>query len=75
MGHELAAQDREGHRRGRQRPLVNEEAEISEVIRRRRSENLGREKTQKIVARAYADRARGVRTLTPEWTSVDTSTD
>ena len=35
--------------------LVNDEAEISEVIRRRLFENLGPEKTQKIVARAYAD--------------------
>ena len=30
--------------------LVNDEAEISEVIRRRLFENLGPEKTQKIVA-------------------------
>ena len=35
--------------------LVNDEAEISEVIRRRLFENLGPKKTQKIVARAYAD--------------------
>ena len=35
--------------------LVNDEGEISEVIHRRLFENLGPEKTQKIVARAYAD--------------------
>ena len=35
--------------------LVNDEGEISEVIRRRLFENLGPEKTLKLVARAYAD--------------------
>ncbi|MGA7500475.1 MAG: DUF499 domain-containing protein, partial [Isosphaeraceae bacterium] len=55
--------------------LVNDEAEISEVIRRRLFENLGPEKPQKIVARAYADWCFERRAqLPPEWTSVDTST-
>ena len=55
--------------------LVNDEGEISEVIRRRLFENLGPEKTQKIVARAYADWCFERRAqLPPEWTSVDTST-
>jgi len=55
--------------------LVNDEAEISEVIRRRLFENLGPEKTRKIVARAYADWCFERRAqLPPEWTSVDTST-
>ena len=55
--------------------LVNDEAEISEVIRRRLFENLGPKKTQKIVARAYADWCFERRAqLPPEWTSVDTST-
>ena len=55
--------------------LVNDEAEISEVIRRRLFENLGPEKTQKIVARAYADWCFERRAqLPPEWTAVDTST-
>ncbi len=54
--------------------LVNDEAEISEVIRRRLFENLGPEKTQKLVARAYADWCFERRTqLPPEWTAVDTS--
>ena len=34
--------------------LVNDEGEISEVIRRRLFENLGPEKTRKNVARAFA---------------------
>ena len=55
--------------------LVNDEAEISEVIRRRLFENLGPEKTRKIVARAYADWCFERATqLPPEWTAVDTST-
>ena len=55
--------------------LVNDEAEISEVIRRRLFENLGPEKTRKNVARAYADWCFERRAqLPPEWTAVDTST-
>lgn len=55
--------------------LVNDEAEISEVIRRRLFENLGSEKTLKNVARAFADWCFERRAqLPPEWTAVDTST-
>ncbi len=55
--------------------LVNDEAEISEVIRRRLFENLGPEKTLKNVARAFADWCFERRAqLPPEWTAVDTST-
>ena len=55
--------------------LVNDEAEISEVIRRRLFEDLGPEKTRKSVAIAYADWCFERRAqLPPEWTSVDTST-
>ena len=55
--------------------LVNDEGEISEVIRRRLFENLGPEKTRKNVARAYADWCFERRAqLPPEWTAVDTST-
>src|SRR5262245_56758944 len=55
--------------------LVNDEAEISEVIRRRLFENLGSEKTRKNVARAFAEWCFERRAqLPPEWTAVDTST-
>ena len=55
--------------------LVNDEAEISEVIRRRLFEDLGSEKTRKNVARAFADWCFERRAqLPPEWTAVDTST-
>lgn len=55
--------------------LVNDEGEISEVIRRRLFENLGSEKTRKNVARAFADWCFERRAqLPPEWTAVDTST-
>jgi hypothetical protein len=55
--------------------LVNDEAEISEVIRRRLFEDLGSEKIRKNVARAFADWCFERRAqLPPEWTAVDTST-
>ncbi len=55
--------------------LVNDETEISEVIRRRLFESLGSEKTRKNVARAFADWCFERRAqLPPEWTAVDTTT-
>ncbi len=55
--------------------LVNDEAEISEVIRRRLFEDLGSEKIRKNVARAFSDWCFERRAqLPPEWTAVDTST-
>jgi hypothetical protein len=54
--------------------LVNDEAEISEVIRRRLFEDLGTERTRKTVAKAYADWCFDHRAqLPPEWTAVDTT--
>jgi hypothetical protein len=55
--------------------IVNDEAEISEVLRRRLFEDIGDERTRKRVAKAYADwyfdrRAQ----LPPEFTAVDTAT-
>jgi hypothetical protein len=54
--------------------IANDEAEVSEVLRRRLFEDLGSDRVHKNVARAYADwcferRAR----LPPEWTAVDTA--
>lgn len=55
--------------------LVNDEAEISEVIRRRLFEDLGSERTRRNVAKAYADWCFERRSqLPPEWTAVDTTT-
>ena len=55
--------------------LVNDEAEISEVIRRRLFADLGSEKIRKNVARAFADWCFERRAQLPtEWTAVDTST-
>lgn len=55
--------------------IVNDEAEISEVVRRRLFEDLGNEKIRKNVARAYADWCFERRAqLPPEWTAVDTTT-
>ncbi len=54
--------------------LSNDEAEISEVVRRRLFEDLGSERTRKSVARAYADWCFERRAqLPPEWTAVDTA--
>ncbi|MGH7802457.1 MAG: DUF499 domain-containing protein [Thermodesulfobacteriota bacterium] len=55
--------------------IANDEAEISEVIRRRLFENLGNESIWKKVAKTYADWCFERRAqLPPEWTAVDTST-
>jgi len=52
--------------------IVNEEAEIAEVLRRRLFEDLGPERTRHAVARAYADWCFERRNqLPPEWTAVD----
>jgi Protein of unknown function (DUF499) len=54
--------------------LVNDEAEISEVVRRRLFEDLGKESTRKTVARSYADWCFEHRSeLPPEWTAVDSA--
>ena len=54
--------------------IANDEAEISEVIRKRLFEDLGPEKTRKAVAIAYADWCFERRNqLPPEWTMVDTA--
>jgi len=55
--------------------ISNDEAESSEVVRRRLFEDLGSERTRKNVAKTFADwcfehNAR----LPPEWTAVDTAT-
>jgi hypothetical protein len=55
--------------------LVNNEAEIGEVIRRRLFENLGSERIRKNVAKEFADWCFERRAqLPPEWTAVDTAT-
>lgn len=55
--------------------IVNDEAEISEVIRRRLFEDLGPDKIRKKIARDYADWCYERRAqLPPEWTAVDTAT-
>jgi hypothetical protein len=52
--------------------LVNDEAEISEVVRRRLFEDLGSDRSRKIVAKTYADWCFERRNqLPPEWTAVD----
>jgi len=54
--------------------LVNDEAEIGEVVRRRLFENLGKDTTRKAVARSYADWCFEHRSeLPPEWTAVDSA--
>ncbi len=55
--------------------IANDESEISEVVRRRLFEDLGRERIRQNVARAYADWCfeRTAR-LPSEWTAVDTAT-
>ena len=58
--------------------IVNDEAEIAEVLRRRLFDDVDREsvrKTAKTVAKAYADWCFERRAqLPPEWTAVDTAT-
>lgn len=54
--------------------IANDEGEISEVIRRRLFDDLGNDRVQKNVARAYADWCFERRAqLPPEWMAVDTS--
>ncbi|MBM4319401.1 MAG: ATP-binding protein, partial [Deltaproteobacteria bacterium] len=55
--------------------IVNDEGEISEVIRRRLFEKLGDDKVRKAVAKTYADWCFERRAqLPPEWTAVATAT-
>ena len=55
--------------------IANDESEISEVVRRRLFEDLGREGVRKHVARKYADWCMENSTRLPDaWTTVDTST-
>ncbi len=55
--------------------IVNDESEISEVVRRRLFEQLGGERLRKNVAKAFADWCFERRAeLPPEWTAVDTAT-
>ena len=54
--------------------IATDEAEISEVVRRRLFEDLGQEKTRRAVAKAYADWCFERRAqLPPEWTAVDST--
>jgi hypothetical protein len=54
--------------------IANDEAEISEVVRRRLFEDLGNERVRKNVAKAFADWCFERRAqLPPEWTAVDTA--
>lgn len=55
--------------------IANDEAEISEVVRRRLFEDLGSERVRGNVAKAYSDWCFERRAqLPPEWTAVDTAT-
>jgi hypothetical protein len=55
--------------------LVNDESEISEVVRRRLFEGLGKDRVRNQVARAFADWCFERRAQLPtEWTAVDTAT-
>lgn len=54
--------------------IANDEAEISEVIRRRLFEELGSERIRKNVAKTFADWCFERRAqLPPEWTAIDTA--
>ena len=54
--------------------IANDEAEISEVVRRRLFEDVGTEKIRRNVARAFGDWCFERRAqLPPEWTAVDTA--
>jgi len=55
--------------------IANDEAEISEVVRRRLFEDVGNERIRKRVSKAYADWCFERRAqLPPEWTAVDSAT-
>ncbi len=52
--------------------IVNDEAEISEVVRRRLFQDLGNERIRKTMGRAFADWCYERRAqLPPEWTAID----
>ena len=54
--------------------IANDEAEISEVVRRRLFEDLGNERTRRKVAKTYADWCFERNNLLPaEWTAVDSA--
>jgi hypothetical protein len=54
--------------------IANDEAEISEVIRRRLFENIGNEKARRNICKAYADWCFERRAQLPrEWTAVDSA--
>jgi len=54
--------------------IANDESEISEVVRRRLFEDLGKGRIQKQVSKAFADWCFDRRAqLPPEWTAVDTA--
>jgi len=54
--------------------IANDEAEISEVVRRRLFEDVGSERVRKRVSKAYADWCFERRAqLPPEWTAVDSA--
>ena len=61
-------------RRVAQDLIANDESEISEVVRRRLFEDIGKERIRKRIARTYADWCfeRSAR-LPPEWLAVDTA--
>jgi len=55
--------------------IANDESEISEVIRKRLFDNIGKPVVRRAVATAYADWCYKHRSeLPPEWTAVDTTT-
>lgn len=55
--------------------IANDESEISEVVRRRLFEDLGKDSVRKAVAKSYADWCfERKHQLPPEWTAVDTIT-
>jgi len=55
--------------------IANDESEISEVVRRRLFEDLGKERVRKQVAKSFAGWCFERRAqLPPEWTAVDTAT-
>jgi hypothetical protein len=54
--------------------IANDEAEISEVVRRRLFEDIGSERVSKTICKAYADWCFERRAqLPPEWTAVDSA--
>jgi len=55
--------------------IANDEAEISEVVRKRLFEDIGSDRVRKVVSKAYSDWCFERRNqLPPEWTAVDTAT-